>query len=357
MYFAAPAAEYVLGGRDPGVYMSEGIQIAQRRSLVTIDRVAAAVPASTRDLFFPSYWRSELLQRALHGISSARSGRRHRDRPVSAGLSDLDCDRVRTGWRHRHAARDRVVGDSRRPGGVFRRQALDRSGSGGGGGRPAVRARHPDVVRPLSELGDRHAGADLPGACSRTRTRTKTTTDSSDPSRHRCSGLALFTRFPVVLASALPSPRRCSRTSAATARAPDFSSRWPYGSPLPACTTRLSCGRTSAGPIAYLQSLELIHLVALALAGAAACALALGDPQARVAAATRAWLPRALIAIVSSAAIYALYFREPGGRLAPHDAHAVRMFADLYFTRIALRPRRCRLCAGRRGDRSGARRR
>ena len=54
MYFAVPAAEYVLGGRDPGVYMSEGIQIAQRRSLVTTDRVAAAVPASTRDLFFPS---------------------------------------------------------------------------------------------------------------------------------------------------------------------------------------------------------------------------------------------------------------------------------------------------------------
>ena len=29
MYFAVPAAEYVLGGRDPGVYMNEGIQIAQ----------------------------------------------------------------------------------------------------------------------------------------------------------------------------------------------------------------------------------------------------------------------------------------------------------------------------------------
>src|SRR5688572_15970569 len=32
MYFAVPAAEYVLGGRDPGVYVSEGIQIAQRQS-------------------------------------------------------------------------------------------------------------------------------------------------------------------------------------------------------------------------------------------------------------------------------------------------------------------------------------
>ena len=55
MYFAAPASEYVLGGRDPGVYMSEGIQIAQRQSLVTTDAIVAEVPASERDLFFPFY--------------------------------------------------------------------------------------------------------------------------------------------------------------------------------------------------------------------------------------------------------------------------------------------------------------
>jgi hypothetical protein len=55
MYFAAPAAEYVLGGRDPGVYVNEGVQIAQSQSLATTDRMAAAVPAATRDLFFPSY--------------------------------------------------------------------------------------------------------------------------------------------------------------------------------------------------------------------------------------------------------------------------------------------------------------
>ena len=48
MYFGAPAAEYVMGGRDPGVYVNEGIQIAQGRSLVTTDRIAASVPAQTR---------------------------------------------------------------------------------------------------------------------------------------------------------------------------------------------------------------------------------------------------------------------------------------------------------------------
>ena len=46
-------------------------------------------------------------------------------------------------------------------------------------------------------------------------------------------------------------------------------------------------------------------------------------------------MPIALIASVTIGGLYALFLREPGGRLAAHDAHAVRMFADLYFTRAA----------------------
>jgi len=50
-----PPAEYVTGGKDPGTYMNEGIQIAQRGSLVTVDQTVAAVPEPLRDLFFPSH--------------------------------------------------------------------------------------------------------------------------------------------------------------------------------------------------------------------------------------------------------------------------------------------------------------
>lgn len=53
MYF--PPAEYVMGGKDPGTYMNEGVQIAQRGSLVVHDPVVAEVPAPTRDLFFPQH--------------------------------------------------------------------------------------------------------------------------------------------------------------------------------------------------------------------------------------------------------------------------------------------------------------
>ncbi len=55
--YNVPPAEYVIGGRDPGVYMNEGIQIAQRGTLVTADEVVATVPSAFRDLFFP--WRGD----------------------------------------------------------------------------------------------------------------------------------------------------------------------------------------------------------------------------------------------------------------------------------------------------------
>jgi len=51
-----PVSEYIIGGRDPGVYLNEGIQIAQRGSLVIADPVVEAVPAFAHDLFFPRYY-------------------------------------------------------------------------------------------------------------------------------------------------------------------------------------------------------------------------------------------------------------------------------------------------------------
>lgn len=51
LYF--PPSEYVIGGKDPGTYLNEGIQIAQRGQLVVRDEDVASVPAQFRDLFFP----------------------------------------------------------------------------------------------------------------------------------------------------------------------------------------------------------------------------------------------------------------------------------------------------------------
>ncbi|MEO8069774.1 MAG: glycosyltransferase family 39 protein [Acidobacteriota bacterium] len=53
MYF--PPAEYVIGGKDPGTYINEGIEIAQRGALVIRDPVVASIPPAFRDLFFPPH--------------------------------------------------------------------------------------------------------------------------------------------------------------------------------------------------------------------------------------------------------------------------------------------------------------
>ena len=50
-----PAAEYILGGKDPGVYVNEGIQLDRTGKLFRSDEVVAAIPAESRDLFVPSH--------------------------------------------------------------------------------------------------------------------------------------------------------------------------------------------------------------------------------------------------------------------------------------------------------------
>ena len=45
-----------------------------------------------------------------------------------------------------------------------------------------------------------------------------------------------------------------------------------------------------------------------------------------VASAARVWLPRTLATVVVTAAAYAYFLREPGGKLAFHDANSLRMF-------------------------------
>ena len=54
-----PSSEYIIGGKDPGVYINEGVQIAQRGALAAADPAIASVPNFARDLFFPSEHRTD----------------------------------------------------------------------------------------------------------------------------------------------------------------------------------------------------------------------------------------------------------------------------------------------------------
>lgn len=50
-----PPAEYIMGGKDPGTYVNEGILLAQRGTLVYHDPLVAMVPAPTHPLFFATH--------------------------------------------------------------------------------------------------------------------------------------------------------------------------------------------------------------------------------------------------------------------------------------------------------------
>jgi hypothetical protein len=63
-----PVFEYIIGGKDPGVYVNEGIQIAQRGSLVVRDATVAGVPEFGRPLFFPPHYNEDYYSNKFMGM-------------------------------------------------------------------------------------------------------------------------------------------------------------------------------------------------------------------------------------------------------------------------------------------------
>ena len=83
-----------MGGKDPGTYMNEGIQIAQRGSLVWTTRSSQPCrrPHGT---VLPVTRQTGVLRRPLHGLLRDGPERGDRARPVPAPLSRVDRDWIR----------------------------------------------------------------------------------------------------------------------------------------------------------------------------------------------------------------------------------------------------------------------
>ena len=123
-----PPSEYIIGGKDPGTYVNEGIQIAQRGAIVVRDPVVAAVPAVCPRPFLSVVRPPRLRTRCASWASSSRTRHRRRRRPVSSPVSGVDCHRVWHRWIDRRAADSRRVGDPRPACGVFRGARVWRTG-------------------------------------------------------------------------------------------------------------------------------------------------------------------------------------------------------------------------------------
>ena len=66
LYF--PSAEYVIGGKDPGTYINEGVQIAQRGSLIPSRSRRVIGAGRLAGSVFPLAQDQQLLRPAVHGV-------------------------------------------------------------------------------------------------------------------------------------------------------------------------------------------------------------------------------------------------------------------------------------------------
>ena len=110
-----PAAEYVMGGKDPGTYVNEGIQIAQRGSILIADQSSLRCRRSRATCSFrvigAGAAADRLLRHPLHGFPLRDPDAGHGRRTVSASVSRVDCDRLRRRRAQRRAPGHAVLGN------------------------------------------------------------------------------------------------------------------------------------------------------------------------------------------------------------------------------------------------------
>ena len=333
LYF--PPSEYVMGGKDPGVYMNQGIQIAQRGSLVTRDALIASIPPPSRDLFL-----------------SRRDGEAHYGlRFMGYFVTDLDTGSVVGQFPHLFPVSiaigyglDGLTGARRVIGvwailGVLALYFVSArlTGSVAAFAGAALLSVHVAQVwfsrYPNSEL----VLQAMLLAALLAYARAHVDDDRFfGPVSATLLGLSVFARFPAVLA--LVAVGLATLAGTFDGRRPRASFVLPLMLLLGLAGLYYGTTQTpyAAQPLGFVRNLTPLQIgaIVLGMAGVVAVAAAARSEAVRVHA--RAWLPAVLIVTVLASAIYAYYFRTPAGRLAPHDAFALRTYASYYLSPYGL---------------------
>jgi 4-amino-4-deoxy-L-arabinose transferase-like glycosyltransferase len=333
-----PPSEYIIGGKDPGVYVNAGIQIAQRGAIIVRDPVVAMVPPFARDLFFPP-------DRNTDYYLSVRF--------MGFFIRDPDTGAVVSQFQHVFPASvavgygiDGLTG-ARRAVSFWAVLGLLSVYFAGARlfGRPAAAAaafllalnvievwfgRYPNIEMTLQAL---LFAALLANARAHV---------EDDPFFAPIAGallvLLLFARFDAGIAVGATVIALSLEFAAGQGRL-----RLTFWIPLVA--GGLLCGWYLIGPMRAYSALPLyfirnlprwMHLALLLGAAAGAALLFLVRRSPRLSERTRDLLPIVLAVGVTALAVYALFLRRPGRYLAPFDAYALRIFADYYFTLPAL---------------------
>ena len=330
-----PPAEHIIGGRDPGIYMNEGIQIAQRGALVIEDPVVASVPSEFRALFFqdldaPTYFAPRFM--AFFIIDPDRGlvvGQFPHLYPlwvaVSYGLNGLS------------GARQAVVLLA-----ILGIVAVYFCGAWVLG-RFAAGVGALLLILNVAEVWfSRYPNAEILVqvlAFSAILAFSRSTVDGDRffaPLAATLLALSLFAHFSAVLVVGALGVAVLLGTVAERRPQGAFVgplllglalATWYFGTVLEEYLVR---------PMGILQRAGPIHVAAFSLGLLGLGGILWGAAFTGLRAQIRKWLPMVLLTAVSGFAVYGYFFRTPMGRLAPHDAYALREFAQVYLSPLGL---------------------
>ena len=320
-----PPAEYILGGKDPGVYVNAGIQIAQRGRLVTIDETARSVPDDARPLFFPQYVNQPYFSPRFMGFFLLDPDRG----TVVDQFPQLYPAGIAIGYGVDGLTGARYVGVLAAALGVLALYFLGTRLAGRTAGAAAAALLAINVLEvwyaryPNSEMMAQALGLAALLATARAHV------DEDPffaPVAGACLGLLPFVRFDAVLVAGLATAGVVLHWMAGGRLRAWF--LIPLGAGGAAFAIYLVGWLT---PYAALPRIWVdVHRTSLAagmvLALVVLAVAARLRHQPRVRAAIVVWTPRFFLAIALGLAVYAWFFRQPGGALAAHDAFAFRTF-------------------------------
>ncbi len=331
-----PPSEYIMGGKDPGVYMTEGIQIAQRGAIVVSDPVVASVPPFARDLFFPSH------QRPQHDFYGVRF--------MGYFIKDPSAGTVVGQFPHLFPASiavayglDGLTGARRAVGawailGVI---AVYFAGVRLVGRTAAAAAAALLALHVIEVWFARYPNAEvvmqaLLFAALLANARAHVDGDRFfAPVAATLLGLLLFLRFDAVLGVAGVLGGLVLGVFNGQRPRASFVVIFLALSGLAAMYLFGPMRVYMDLPIVFLSKLPWWEYVVLGLVAAAALGILQFASRVPAAPAIR-WIPLVVTAVVWLLALYALFLRHPAGKLAIHDAYALRTFTNFYLTLPAL---------------------
>ena len=333
-----PPAEYVMGGKDPGTYINEGIQLARQGSFFIREPIVASVPPFARDLFFPRHTLAGDVPRTDY----------YAIRFMGFPLKDPDSGKTIGQFPHLFPASiaigygiDGLTG-ARRVTGVWALLGVLAVYFIGVRifGRPAAIAAAILLALNVVEVWfARYPNAEvvmqvLLFAALLANARAHVDGDRFfAPVAGGLMGVLLFLRFDAVLGVAgLGAGLILGMFAGQRPRLSFIVAFLTFA--VPAGIYYLGPMRAYAElPIVFISAMPVWQFAALALlvaAGLSAVWAGSRNPAIRTALIRN--VPIGIALALFALALYALYFRHPGGRLAAHDAYALRTYANFYVT-------------------------